>query len=285
MEPRIHRITTSDATILEAEEWGAPGDPVVLLIAGTSCTRDWWPPEFCRLLAASQRRVVRYDQRDTGAASTWAPGQPEYTLSELARDAGEVLDFFRAPTADVAGFSQGGWVAQLLALDHPARISSLTLISTRSTEHGPADADLPDVSPELLDAWSVMSEPDWSDSAAVVDYYVMNERLLAGDAFDEPATRAICTAAIARSTDIRSAANHTQMPPSPRWRERLSQIAAPTTVLHGTADPLFPLGNGVALSEEIPNARFVPLEGVGHELPARVWPTVIEAIGRAAQPH
>jgi pimeloyl-ACP methyl ester carboxylesterase len=72
----------------------------------------------------------------------------------------------------------------------------------------------------------------------------------------------------------------------PRWRERLAGLGVPTLVLHGDRDPLFPLGNATALAEEIPHARLVVLPGVGHELPRRVWPQVVEHVAAGAgDPH
>ncbi|NLP85184.1 alpha/beta hydrolase [Microbacterium sp. CFH 90308] len=284
MDIQTLRIGTSGAT-LEAESWGASADPPVLLIAGTSCTRDWWPPEFCRLLVARGCRVIRYDQRDTGAASLWPVGQPDYTLDDMVIDAIAILDSLGEDRAHVVGFSQGGWVAQLLALDHPDRMSSMTLISSRPTPHGAADPDLPEVSERLLAGWEAISEPDWDDEAAVIDFYVENERLLAGDEFDADAARRICSAAVARSVDARTAGNHPYMRSVPRWRERLSQITVPTAVFHGTADPLFPLENGSALAQEIPGASFTALTRVGHEFPSATWPAVVEHVSRQVRGH
>jgi pimeloyl-ACP methyl ester carboxylesterase len=65
-----------------------------------------------------------------------------------------------------------------------------------------------------------------------------------------------------------------------RWRERLGELRMPTLVLHGTEDPLFPFEHGAALANEIPGARLVPLERTGHELPRRIWDTVVPAILR-----
>ncbi|MCP2637653.1 alpha/beta fold hydrolase [Microbacterium sp. HD4P20] len=279
MDFQAHRIKTDDATLV-AEIMGASADPPVLLIAGTSCTRDWWPPEFCRQLAASHCRVIRYDQRDTGESSLWPVGEPGYTLEDLMGDAVAILDFFGYERSHVVGFSQGGWVAQLLALEHPHRVSSMTLISSRSTDHGPADPDLPEVSDGLLAAWGTISEPDWDDEAAVIDYYVENERILAGDEFDADAARQICARAVARSVDARTAGNHPYMQKIPRWRERLSEIQVPTTVFHGALDPLFPLENGSALAREMPGASFTVLDGIGHEFPKRAWPQVVDDIRR-----
>jgi pimeloyl-ACP methyl ester carboxylesterase len=62
-------------------------------------------------------------------------------------------------------------------------------------------------------------------------------------------------------------------------RPRLGDIRAPTLVLHGSADPFFPLGHGEALAREIPGARLVALEGMGHEYPPQpLWDQVIAEI-------
>lgn len=267
--PTHSRVQLSDAS-LAVESWGSADAPLALLAAGTSCTRDWWPPELCALLVDQGLRVVRFDQRDTGASTVWPAGSPGYGLDELTDDLVHILDHVKADRAHVVGFSQGGWAAQLLALRRPDRVATLTLIASRPTAHGPADADLPEVSPALLDAWSHTPEPDWGDPASVIEAYVAGERALAGSTFDAARVGDICTAAVARSPQPRSAANHPLME-CPRWREELGRIVAPTTVLHGTHDPLFPVENAYALAAEIPSAKLHELDGVGHELPRHVW--------------
>lgn len=264
-------------TRIAVESWGSADDPVVLLIAGTSCTRDWWPPALCERVTRLGARVVRFDQRDTGASTTWPVGAPGYGLTELRDDVLGILDLLTVRRAHVVGFSQGGWVAQLLALDHPERVASLTLIATRPTGHGPADPDLPEVSTPLLTAWSALPEVDWHDSASVVRSYIDGERVLAGSVFDESHAARICTAAVRRSPHPESASNHPLIT-GPRWRERLPQIVAPTVVLHGTRDPLFPIENARALASEIPGATLRELPGVGHELPPRIWPALEQVL-------
>ncbi|GAB3536386.1 hypothetical protein GCM10027403_17000 [Arthrobacter tecti] len=276
---------STDGARLEAEAWGDAADPAVLLLAGTSCSRDWWPPEFCEALADLGLHIIRFDQRDTGASTHWPVEKPDYGLRDLVADAVSILDALDIDRAHLVGMSQGGWVAQLMAIGHPERVASMTLIASRPTGHGPADEDLPELTDELLRAWEALGEPDWEDIPAVVDYFVESERVLAGDDFDDAAVRAVCAAAARRTTDLRSSGNHPMMNPGPRWREDLHRIAAPTTVLHGSADPLFPLANGEALADEIPTADLVVLDGVGHELPRRVWPTVFEALTRWLGEH
>jgi pimeloyl-ACP methyl ester carboxylesterase len=58
---------------------------------------------------------------------------------------------------------------------------------------------------------------------------------------------------------------------------RLDEIAAPTLVIHGTADPMFPYGHAEALAGGIPHAELLPLEGVGHQMPPRAWWTSVIA--------
>jgi pimeloyl-ACP methyl ester carboxylesterase len=61
----------------------------------------------------------------------------------------------------------------------------------------------------------------------------------------------------------------------------LLSISAPTLIIHGTADPMFPLEHGQALADEIGGARLLPLDGAGHGVERADW----EAISRAVLGH
>lgn len=104
------------------------------------------------------------------------------------------------------------------------------------------------------------------------------DRDYAGNEFDEPHDRAIWTDTVRRSPDMHRGEDAGVYEEAPRWRERLASLRVPTTVVHGTADPMFPIGNGEALARDIPGARFVPLPGIGHELPPRAWAAVLDAV-------
>jgi pimeloyl-ACP methyl ester carboxylesterase len=280
-------LTINDAELC-VQGFGDPTAPAILLIGGAEASMDWWEDEFCERLAAGGRYVVRYDTRDTGRSTTYPVGAPSYGGDDLIADAVGVLDALGIAAAHVVGISAGGGVAQHVAVDHPERVASLTLISTTPDGPGGADhPDLPPMSPELAASFSEGGEtPDWSDLEAVIDYYIAGERLLAGTIpVDVEALREVITRAWRRSPNIASGQNHWQLDGGTPIRGRLGTLTMPTLVMHGTADPLFPYPHGEALAREIPGARLVPLEGMGHQMPPRaVWNTAISEILAISEP-
>jgi pimeloyl-ACP methyl ester carboxylesterase len=264
------------------ETFGDPGDPAILLISGATGSMDWWEDEFCDRLAAGRRYVIRYDHRDTGRSVSYPAGAPGYTGADLDADAVGLLDALRVASAHLVGVSMGGAIAQQAALDHPDRVASLTLIATTLISTGPDTPELPPMADRLQPLFTdPPPTPAWSDRAAVIDYLVELERLFAGPlGFDEAGVREVVTRVVDRTVDVAaSQANHWLLDSGEPERRRLSEIGAPTLVLHGTDDPLFPYPHGEALAREIPGARLVPLPGMGHQFPPRpVWDTVIPAI-------
>jgi pimeloyl-ACP methyl ester carboxylesterase len=267
------------------ETFGDPVDPAVLLIGGAAASMDWWDDEFCRLIASGPRFVIRYDHRDTGRSVSYEPGAPAYTGSDLVADAAGVLDALGVSRAHVVAISMGGALAQRLAVDHPDRVVSLTLMSTSpGVPGGPAFSDLPPSSDDLRAHFAAPPpEPDWSNRGAVIDYVVDGERLYAGSyPLDEARLRERVGRIFDRTANIASSmTNHSVIDDGDPAKGGLRNIDAPTLVVHGTEDPLFPPGHGEVLAAEIPGAELLLLEGVGHELPPRgIWDIVIPAILR-----
>lgn len=254
--------------------FGRPTDPAVLLIAGSCSSMDWWEPDFCARLAAAGRYVIRYDHRDTGDAPSSPPGEPDYTGDDLVTDALAVLDELKVPAAHVVGISMGGALAQVLALDHPDRVLSLTAIATSAAV---GDDDVPGMDPKVAAAYAELTEPDWTDDAAVVEHIVNSQRIASTAPYDAEEIRRTATIAVGRTTNNQSSQqnHHAVRGGSGPWRHRLGEIKVPTLVLHGDEDPLFPLPHGEVLAREIPNARLAVLPHTGHEFPRRNWPVVI----------
>jgi pimeloyl-ACP methyl ester carboxylesterase len=281
------RLLQVNGVELSVETFGDPGDPAILLSMGAGASMLYWDAEFCERLAAGDRFVIRYDHRDTGESVSYEPGEPMYSLADLVADAVGVLDTLGVRSAHVVGMSMGAAIAQLMALDHPDRVRSLTLLS--STPGGPAhDApDLPAMSEELSAAFDASGpEPDWGDREAVIAYHVDSERAFAGALpFDEAWWRDLAGRSFDRTRNVASAmTNHFIIDPGSPWRERLEEVAVPTLVVHGARDPLFPIDHGRALAAEIPGAELLVLEDMGHEPPPRaVWDEVVAALLRHTQ--
>ncbi|MCX6464097.1 MAG: alpha/beta hydrolase [Pseudonocardiales bacterium] len=272
-------VRTGDVE-LAVETIGDPRDPALLLLCGAASSRDWWDDELCARFAASGRYVVRYDQRDTGRSTSWPAGEPGYTGADLTADALAVLDGLGIDAAHVVGISSGGGVAQDLAIGHPARVRTLTLLSTTAVagDHG----DLPGMSDAVAAAFAEPGpDPDWGDRAAVIEHVVAGERLFTGDVpLDEERLHALAGRVVDRTTDMAATmTNHWILERGEAAPGGMDAIVAPTLVLHGTADPLFPYAHGEALARAIPGARLVPLPGVGHQMPPEpVWDLLVAAV-------
>lgn len=276
------RMIEANGVELCTEAFGHPADPAVLLVMGMAGSMLWWEEPFCRMLADRGRYVIRYDHRDTGRSVTYPPGRPGYGASDLVADAVGVLDAYGIPRAHVVGVSMGGALAQVIALDFPDRVSALTLISTSLAV--PGDRELPGGTDELRRFFAT-AQLDPSDPDSAIEYLVAYSRVLAGRErrFDEGAVRDLARRDAERARDYAAAQNHGALADEEVSRAPLSSIAVPTLVIHGTADPMFPLEHGRALAESIPRATLLTLPGAGHGLDRADWPAVAGAIaGRAA---
>jgi pimeloyl-ACP methyl ester carboxylesterase len=262
---------------------GEPGHPAVLLIMGAAGSMDRWEEPFCERLAAAGRYVIRYDQRDTGASTSYPPGKPGYTGDDLIADPLGVLDHLGVERAHFVGISMGGAIVQRIAVEHPERVLSITLMSTSPVgPGGPENQDLPPMSDELRAHFSggeQPAEPDWSDREAAISFLLEGERPYAGSrGIDEHAMRALLGRVYDRSTSLPSANNHFMLEGTSMARARLAEITAPALVIHGADDPLFPPAHGEALAREIPGAKLLVIDGLGHELPPWAWDEVLPSL-------
>jgi pimeloyl-ACP methyl ester carboxylesterase len=271
------RMIEANGVELCAESFGDPADSPILLVMGLGGSMLWWEEGLCRMLADGGHFVIRYDHRDTGRSVTDPPGRPGYMGADLTADAVGVLDAHGIAAAHLVGVSAGGGIAQELALDRPDRVRSLTLISTSPVT--PVGRALPPPTGEF-GRFVTTVEVDWSDSESVIEYLVDYWRVLSGEErpFDQAAFRALASRDVGRASDFRAAQNHDLLVGEGRSREPLSSISSPTLVIHGTADPMFPVGHGEALAEEIPDARLLRLEGAGHGVYRADWEAIVAAI-------
>lgn len=173
--------------------------------------------------------------------------------------------------------SMGGFIAQDIALRYPSRLRSLSLIST-----SPVGVEGLPPPTEAYQRHSAASEAiDWSDLGAVAAFMERDVAMLAGTRHphDAAAARALIARDMARSPSFASAANHFILPGGDIGAAlHASRIAAPVLAIHGTSDPLFPLGHGEAITRLLPMARSLWIEGGGHEIHELDIPEVAQAV-------
>jgi pimeloyl-ACP methyl ester carboxylesterase len=255
---------------LWAETYGDSANPAMLLIHGAGASMLWWDDRLCVELAARGRYVIRYDQRDTGRSTSFPVGAPGYAMSDLAADAVALLDALGIENADVVAQSMSGGTALILGVDHPARVRTLTIVSSSTGDDG-----LPPPSPDL----PRVGTPDFADPAAVEEYVVRSIEAEAAGHFDEASARALVREDMARARNYQaSLTNHYAMEFDPPRNGGFGDLTMPVLVLHGDADPLLPLPHGEAVRDAIPGSRLVVLPGMGHGLSEPYWQTFVDEV-------
>ncbi|TPI46698.1 alpha/beta hydrolase [Mesorhizobium sp. B2-9-1] len=269
--------TAAQRPDIVSESFGSPKDPAILLIMGAMASMLWWPEPFCRQLAGRGRFVIRYDNRDTGLSTKYPLGAPPYTFEDMVDDAMRVLDDHGVAKAHVAGMSMGGMLAQSVALKYPERVSALTVISCSPL--GVDTSGLPGTTEAYKEHSAQGGNVDWSKREQVIDFMVKDARAIASTRhpFDEGRTRKMIEEDYGRSGGLASATNHFLLKGGGPQRT-VRDLRVPLLVIHGTADPLFPIEHGQALAEAVLGARLVKVEGGGHELHRNDWPQIVEAI-------
>lgn len=257
---------------------GHPDDPALLLVAGLGNQLVMWPLELCESFVDRGFFVVRFDNRDCGLSTIFDDGRG-YTLADMAADAIAVLDDLGVARAHVFGHSLGGMIAQVMAIDHPARIATLSVLSTSTGnwDHGrPTD--------EALTAVSRAAAPTLDEQ---IELDVANRRIWASPSwFDEEDVRARFREAYDRSyTPGSSLRQFAAIVEAPDREDALRALDVPTLVMHGTLDPLVGSDGGERLASLVPGATFLPIEGLAHDLPVQVWQQVISAVTAHVSQH
>lgn len=271
------RIIQTDGIKLCADSFGDRANPAVLLIMGAQSSMIWWEEEFCRRLADEGRYVIRYDNRDVGRSTTYEPGQPGYTFEDMADDAIRVMDAYGIQQAHILGMSLGGMITQIVALRHPQRVLTITLLATSNFA-----SHLPPMEDRVMEYFSNMEAVDWTSEQSVAEFAVGRSRVLVGSRhpFDEKKVYTLAVQEMNRSVNMASMNNHGMVTGGETYLARTGEIHVPALVIHGTEDPIIPYVHGQHLADQIPGAVLLTLEGTGHELHAGDWDVVIEAVSR-----
>jgi len=163
----------------------------------------------------------------------------------MAADSIAVLDAAGYEQVHVMGVSMGGMIAQILAAQYPERVASLTsIMSTTFAPHLP---------PPTAAAEGNLRSLAEGDAEASREEAMRNRGF-----YPESMERHLMA--------VFSTGDRT---------EEVQRIDKPTLVIHGSEDPLIPPEHGVHTAEQIKGAKFVLVEGMGHNLPERFHPQII----------
>jgi pimeloyl-ACP methyl ester carboxylesterase len=240
------------------EDFGDPANPHVVLIIGANATAMVWDAALYEAIVAAGFHVVRFDNRDIGL-SQWIDFETEpYTLDDMAADTVGLMDALSIERAHLIGESMGGMIAQLIALNYPDRVLTLT---SMCSSPGVFDPELPPIPDEII-ALGMAPLPE--SRAERVEHLVEFYRALSGTTpFDEQRNRNLIETDMDRGFNPTPA--HALVTLSaPSRREALGHLDLPVLVIHGDADPLFPYEHGVATAKAVPGARLVTVSEAGH---------------------
>ncbi|SDF47383.1 alpha/beta fold hydrolase [Pseudonocardia oroxyli] len=277
------RYTENGDVRLAYERFGE-GEPL-LLIMGLDFQMVWWPDGFVQKLVEAGFAVVRFDNRDTGLSTSFAPVEapkpfrallgrvpPVYTARDMLDDALAVVDAQGWSSAHVMGGSMGAALAQGLAAENPERVRSVI-----SAMGAPAGIGVlrtlrylrPGVFRRLA---RLGSDPE----EQLVEIY----RAVASPGYPFPEEWAREAARISHERHPRDQGTTQRQLAAGRAHRfaPLATITAPTLVLSGRDDPLIRWQAGRDTARAIPGARFVCHPGMGHAIPAELYDDVVGEI-------
>jgi pimeloyl-ACP methyl ester carboxylesterase len=269
------------------EYFGKPEGRPLLLVSGLDDQMiSSWPDGFCEALAGAGLRVVRYDHRDAGLSTHFTGKKKAYELTDMIDDMMAVLDAVGWESANLAGLSMGGGLAQFAALLHPERVRTLTLVSSIPMSGHPARV-----------------------TARYLRFFPGPFRLVFRRYGDSPAERQRMVMDIIRLTEAKSlpldgewardiAAESLRRHAWDRYaRSRqfaagyaaklpdggIARITQPVLVLNGDEDPLIRApAAGRALARAVPHGRLVLVHRMGHLPSAPLWPELASEISQHA---
>ncbi len=271
--PQSSGKTQSNNLNLYYEAFGDPSHPAVLLIMGLASQSLNWFPYFYELIVQQGYYVIRFDNRDIGLSDWIDPADwatKPYNLEDMAEDVIGLLNALNIDAVHIIGASMGGMIAQRLAISYPARVCSLTSMLSA------AEANSLGFEPNLLPEFDRSQLPP-------LEIQLQFWKMLTGSRFpfDEQRYRDLYY----QGFEVRKGYNPhclihqlTAIQRSASRMQELSSITVPTLVVHGTEDPLIPEAHAALYAQQIPQATYLALDGVGHEIPEGISPEVLATI-------
>jgi len=270
-------IKTKDGLEIFTESIGNKNNPAIILIMGAMNQSVFWYDSFCKKLADSGFFVIRYDHRDTGFSSVVDFKENSYTLDNLTEDVICILDGYNISKAHIVGISMGGYIGQLLAINYPNRVETLTLISTTADQRPYMDAtmgnfnnkyELPYPSQKFIDYIENSKNNPPKDDEGFINSQIEGWKIFFGHELskeDLDELIRLITLSNNRNKNKFSPFNHGLAVANSKDRmELVKNIYAPTLIIHGGKDICFGVKHSQFLNKNIPNSKLEVIENIGH---------------------
>jgi len=293
------------------EEHGNNANPPVLMIMGLNSNLKRWPPELIEGLVNQELYVITYDNRDTGK-STWVTEESalikiikymptfvqepivdwffdqmldedgrfkmgsipsEYNLEDMALDGIALLDHLKIEKAHIVGASMGGMIAQVISLNHPERVITLTgIMTTPGFDTAGLSGPYPDYINAMRESFLLNLQNKTKESSEVGNLALIGPNFLN----EEYKNLTKILKSMEKHGNNPDSGHMAAVGSSPNRFTRLKEISIPTLIIHGTEDPLIPVDHGLAISEQIQNSEKLIINGMGHNFPTSIIPVIIE---------
>ncbi|KEO73735.1 alpha/beta fold hydrolase [Anditalea andensis] len=262
------RVAAGDLQIWY-ESIPAKGEPkgTILLIMGLGGNALEWPLYFVQPLVEAGYQVVRFDNRGTGLSSS---SDVPFSMEDMADDAFLIMDNLNIPAAHIMGMSMGGMIAQMMAIDQPQRVSTLTLFISSAHLNDPGLPSTERGTFAKFIATGIRHGIPHTQMNALKS--TISVRKVVAQELSDRRIRSLVEQGLYNENyrkGFNPKAFQHQIQALNKLESRygpLSKLNIPTLVLHGTHDPLIPVEHGVRAASIIPGARLVLLEGMGHDL-------------------
>lgn len=253
---------STNGVVLAFDTYGEPAPTAVVMLQGLAEGRLFWPQSTIETLVRKGLFVVAVDNRDIGDSSVLDnPEAPAYTLHDMALDTVGLMDALNIRQAHLVGYSLGGMLAQVMALENPNRMASLVLTMTTSGNPG-----VPMGEPTAMSALLQLADPTGGTNPRATIGNLWDVIVGQFDYTGEDRSHFIN---LLLRTGYRPSAVTRQLTAgqsTPPWYETLDRLRVPVTVVHGDADQIFPPPHAQDLADRIPGASLCWLPGAGHVL-------------------
>ncbi|MEM7292691.1 MAG: alpha/beta hydrolase [Pseudomonadota bacterium] len=293
----MKEVMLDNGVTLAYDTHGNPQHRVVFVILGITDNITDWPEGLYQPLVDAGLHVVRFELRDSGhstkfdqfgvpdlgaAIATVGRGEvPDagYTARDVAEDARLLMAHLKIDDACLVGYSYGAFVAQILALNAPERVSRLVCL--QGTNYNP---ELPPrtaaVNAAMIGATVEYDDDDERIAAMMALRKATNGSIHALDDDEalDSATTSVARMYYPRGTG-RIVLSRMACPP---MYEDTARIKCPVLVLHADEDPIFSIEHGQDMAQRMPNAKLEVLQGAGHNHPLSLQPLIANRIAEFA---